>query len=193
MNWVDLFDDREKTGLAVFSDHTTAYTHGPEHPLALVLGWGWEGGFWWGKRPLEGTTQISYSLVPHQGLWDEGALGRNIALARIVDSVPARWRAAGELQRSLIRPDAQGVEVPTIQVDGDRALVRLFNAAGPDSEFAISFAMRPSRVEMVELSGKPIRELPVRRASDGRYAVRLAMPRFGIRTLRCELDRMRDG
>jgi alpha-mannosidase len=195
VNWVDLFDDREKTGLAILSDHTTAYTHGPEHPLALVLGWGWEGGFWWGKRPLEGTTQIGYSLVPHQGLWDEGGLWEETSrwheplIPFLLDGAPPVNSEAG----SLIRLDTHGVEVATIQVEGDRALVRLFNAAGPDSEFAISFAMRPSRVELVELSGKPIRELPVRRGPDGRYAVRLAMPRFGIRTLRCELDRMRDG
>jgi alpha-mannosidase len=195
VNWVDLFDDREKMGLAVFSDHTTAYTHGPEHPLALVLGWGWEGGFWWGKRPLQGTTQISYSLVPHQGLWDEAGLWQETSrwheplIPFLLDGAPP----ANSDARSLIRPDTHGIEIPTIQVEGDRALVRLFNAAGPDSEFAVSFALRPGRVELVELSGKLIRELPVRRAADGRYAVRLAMPRLGIRTLRCELDRMRDG
>ncbi len=53
--------------------------------------------------------------------------------------------------------------------------------------------MRPSRVEIVELNGKTVRELPVRRESDGRHSVRLAMPRFGIRTLRCDLDRIRIG
>ena len=31
-----------------------------------------------------------------------------------------------------------------------------------------------------------IRQLDVRRASGGRYEVSTAMPRFGIRTLRCE-------
>jgi alpha-mannosidase len=195
VNWVDLFDDREKMGLAVFSDHTTAYTHGPEHPLALVLGWGWEGGFWWGKRPLQGTTQINYSLVPHQGLWDEAGLWEETfrwhepLVSFLIDGAPQ----ADSEARSLIRPETQGIEIPTIQVDENSALVRLFNAAGADSEFAVSFAMRPARVDLVELSGKPIRELPARRTPDGRYAVRLAMPRLGIRTLRCELDRMRDG
>ena len=44
LHWVDVVDEQQKLGLAVLSDHTTAYTHGPEHPLALVMGWGWEGG-----------------------------------------------------------------------------------------------------------------------------------------------------
>jgi len=195
INWVDLFDEREKMGLAVLSDHTTAYTHGPEHPLALVLGWGWEGGFWWAKRPLLGATQIGYALVPHRGLWDEAGLWKETAEWQEA-MVPCMLQGAPPANagaRSLIHVDAPGVEIPTIQVDADRALVRLFNAAGPDTEFAVSFLARPSRVELVELSGKAIRELPVRRGPDGRYAVRLAMPRLGLRTLRCDLDRMRDG
>ncbi len=195
INWVDLFDEQQKVGLAVLSDHTTAYTHGPQHPLALVLGWGWEGGFWWGKRPLQGTTQIGYALVPHAGLWDEAGLWQQTAESQeplvpiMLEGAP---RGNGGV-RSLVHVEAPGVEIPTMQVDSGRALVRLFNAAGPESEFAVSFLARPSRVELVELSGKPIRELPVRRGSDGRYAVHLAMPRFGLRTLRCEFDRMRDG
>ena len=65
LHWVDVFDEQQRLGLAVFSDHTSGYTHGPDHPLALVMGWGWEGGFWWGKCPLSGTQQVSYALVPH--------------------------------------------------------------------------------------------------------------------------------
>src|SRR5262249_7997873 len=154
-----------------------------------VLGWGWEGGFWWGKRPLQGTTQIGYALVPHQGLWDEAGLQEATAqwhepmLPLLLEGTPANTAAT-----SLVHVEAPGLEIPTMQVDGDHALVRLFNAAGPESEFAISFLARPSRVELVELSGKPIRELPVRRGPDNRYVVRLAIPRFGLRTLRCDLD-----
>lgn len=191
VNWVDVFDEREKLGLAVLSDHTTAYTHGPEHPLALVLGWGWEGGFWWGKRPLQGTTQINYALIPHQGLWDEAGVWEAVArwqeppVAFLTEGAAAETGA-----RSLVRVDSPGIEIPTILIERDRTLVRLFNAAGSDAEFAVSFLMPASKVELVELSGQTVRELPVRRGSDGRYEVRLGMPRFGIRTLRCELERM---
>jgi hypothetical protein len=45
--------------------------------------------------------------------------------------------------------------------------------------------MKPVRVELVELDGRTIKELPIQRTAEGRYAVQLAMPRFGIRTLRC--------
>ena len=75
-NWVDVFDEQEKYGLTVFSDHTTAYTHGPDFPLSLVLAWGWEGGFWWGKRPLNGVQQVNYAVMPHKGAWDEAGFRR---------------------------------------------------------------------------------------------------------------------
>ncbi len=195
VNWVDLFDENQKMGLAVLSDHTTAYTHGPDHPLALVLGWAWEGGFWWGKRSLQGTTQINYALVPHSGMWDAAGISEETAqwheplLPFLMQTQPPASQAA----RSLVAVDASGVEIPTMQVSSNQLLLRLFNAAGNSSEFGVSFLAKPSRVELVELDGKAIRDLPVRRESDGRYSVRLAMPRFGLRTLRCNLDTIRDG
>ncbi len=124
VNWVDVFDDRSKTGLAVLSDHTTAYTHGPEHPLALVLGWGWEGGFWWAKRPLEGITQISYALIPHQGLWDEAGIWEETARWHepLVPFLLQGAASANSSARSLLGIEAPGIEIPTIQVDGDERL-----------------------------------------------------------------------
>ena len=55
-----------------------------------------------------------------------------------------------------------------------------------DSERTMSFDFEPYRVELVELDGRAIRELPVRRSARGRYEVSLAFPRFGLRTLRFE-------
>ncbi|MCC7176081.1 MAG: hypothetical protein IT159_12875 [Bryobacterales bacterium] len=189
LNWVDVVDEQRKLGLAVFSDHTTAYTHGPDHPLALVMGWGWEGGFWWGKCPLSGTQQISYAVVPHTGGWDEAQLSdesqqwNEPLLAQIMNGSPA---GAPET-RSIVSVSGKGVEIPTLLLEGGRLLVRLFNAEGDGAERTVSFGVRPARVELVELDGRVIRRLDVRRAAGGRYEVALALPRFGIRTLRCEV------
>ena len=98
LNWVDVVDEHANAGLAVFSDHTTAYTHGPDHPLALVMGWGWEGGYWWGKCPLRGTQQVRYALLPHTGAWDRAQVSRENTfwseplVGQIVDGVPVRRR-----------------------------------------------------------------------------------------------------
>jgi alpha-mannosidase len=67
-------------------------------------------------------------------------------------------------------------------------MFRLFNAEGDATERAVSLDFRPARVFLVELDGRRICKLDVRRSTDGRSEIRLAMPRFGIRTICCELQ-----
>ena len=190
LHWVDVVDETENVGLAVFSDHTTAYTHGPEHPLALVMGWGGEGGFWWGKCPLKGTQQISYALLPHNGEWDQAGLSEESSrwneplVTQIVEGEPATIPKA----HSAVAVSGTGIEVPSLLVDGRHLMIRLFNAAGDDSERTISLHAKPSRVDLVELDGRMIRQLETRPTVDGRFGVKLGLPRFGIRTLRCEFS-----
>ncbi len=189
LHWVDVADERQKLGLAVLSDHTTAYTHGPDHPLALVMGWGWEGGFWWAKCPLRGTQQIRYALVPHGGGWDQAEISRESScwneplVAQFVDGDLEKTSKS----RSLVSISGGGIEIPAMMFQGRTMVVRLFNAEGDESERVLSLDVQPSRVELVELDGRVIRRLDVRRASQGRHEVSLAIPRFGIRTLHCDL------
>jgi alpha-mannosidase len=189
LNWVDVVDEQQKTGLAVFSDHTTGYTHGPDHPLALVMGWGWEGGYWWGKCPLRGTQQVRYALLPHPGTWEQAHVSRENSfwneplVGQIVDGAPGS--ALGS--QSLVAVSGGGVEIPTALVLRGDLLVRLFNAEGDAAERTVSLGVRASRVEVVELDGRVVRRLDIRRANDGRFEVKLALPRFAVRTLRCRL------
>jgi alpha-mannosidase len=191
VNWVDVADEQDKFGLAVLSDHTTAYTHGPDFPLSLVMAWGWEGGFWWGKRPLKGIQQVSYGLIPHAGIWNEAEIGRENAafceplLTQIMEGSPGR----NAHTRSFVRVSGNGIEIPTLLIDDKRLLIRLFNAEGDNSERTITLDAKPAHVDLVELDGRVIRRLPVEHAPKGGYNVRLSIPRFGLRTLRCALDR----
>lgn len=193
-NWVDVFDEGEKYGLTVFSDHTTAYTHGPEFPLSLVMAWGWEGGFWWGKRPLNGVQQVSYALMPHKGAWDEAGVSRENAaiceplMARLMPGASnpnASHKEAAKV--SFVQISGDGIEIPTVLVNASSVDVRLFNAEGDAAERHISFVRRPLRVDLVELHGQVIRRLPVENVA-GRFGVKLAIPRFGLRTLRCQFE-----
>ena len=88
--------------------------------------------------------------------------------------------------RSLVSVSGSGIAVPTLLVEDRSIWIRLFNGEGDGSEKTVSLGFEPSRVELIELDGRVIRQLPVRRAN-GRFEVSLAMPRFGIRSLRCEL------
>jgi alpha-mannosidase len=188
LNWVAVADESQKQGLAIFSDHTTSYTYGPEHPLSLVMAWGWEGGFWWGKRPLKGVLQVNYSVVPHAGLWDEARISEENSrwneplLTQIMDGHPQK----GSETRSLVTVSGGGVEVPTLLVEGDHMFIRLFNS-GSATQRVVSLHSRPVHVDLVELDGRRIEKLQVQRTTDGRYVITIALPRFGIRTLRCQM------
>lgn len=186
VNWVDVIDDREQHGLALLSDHTGSYAHGKDYPLSLVLAWGYVGAYY-GDCPLSGEHEAVYAIIPHGGNWEQAKLSQEAAhwneplLAQIMKGKSK----AGDETHSLITVSGDGVETPTLLVEGKDLLVRLFNAGGDDSQRTVSLAMKPVRVELVELDGRTIKKLPLERTAQGRYAVRLAMPQFGIRTLRC--------
>ena len=186
VNWVDVIDERKQHGLALLSDHTGSYAHGKDHPLSLVLAWGYVGAYY-GDCPLSGEHEAAYALIPHSGNWEQAKLSQEAAhwneplLAQIMKGKPK----TGDETRSLVIVSGDGVETPTLLVEGKNLLVRLFNAAGDDSQRTVSLAMKPARVELVELDGRTIKKLPIERTAEGRYAVRLSMPQFGIRTLRC--------
>jgi alpha-mannosidase len=181
LNWVDVVDHAGSFGLALLSDHTTSYAEGKEHPLSLVMGWGWDGGFWWGKCPLRGLQEMKYALVPHAGLWDSAELWREAAewseplLARVTPGSVDHRRGD-----SLLRVDNPGVQLTSLVVRGRDLFARFFNAGSPNEQHNISINMRPTAVEIVELDGRVIETLTV--SSEQKIEVRI--PRFGIRTVR---------
>ena len=77
-------------------------------------------------------------------------------------------------QLALVTTD---LEIPTMMMDGDDLLIRLFNASGPDGTHTLSIAGNPTRAQLVELDGRLIANLSVPNIS-------LDIPRFGLRTLR---------
>ena len=88
----------------------------------------------------------------------------------------------------MVAVSGGGVEIPTALVQRGDLLVRLFNAEGDGAE-RDGLLRREAipRARLVELDGRVARRLEIRRANDGRYEVKLAMPRFAVRTLRCRL------
>src|SRR5256885_11630345 len=134
------------------------------------MAWGWEGGFWWGKCPLKGVQQASYSVIPHSGLWDEARISEETSrwneplLAQLMEGRPGN----GSESRSLVSISGGGVEIPAAIVEEKAVLIRLFNAEGNAAERTVSFHVAPARVELVELDGQVVRQLTVRPLTAGR-------------------------
>jgi alpha-mannosidase len=187
VNWVDVVGPNEKYGLAVLSDHTTAYTNGAQYPLALVLAWAWEGGFWWGKHPLRGPMEMSYAIVPHRGRWDTAGISEECSryseqlTSQLIEGTPA----GKDLSYSMVQLDSRGIQVSTLLVENDAVLIRLFNAESSESVHVVTFANRPKKIEIVELDGRVSQTLAIHTAGENRHQVRIEIPKFGLRNLKC--------
>lgn len=177
LHWVDVTDGN--AGLALFTDHTTSYTHGKDHPLGFTLQY--IGRALWGRHyNVEGPTEIKYAIVPHAGEWDHGKISREETKWCEPLTVATSADAAGF---SLLSVKDDRWQVPALMMDGKDLLIRLYNAAGDEKEQEIVFNGNAENIILERLDGQMIKPLAVRRVS-GKTAIRLSMPRFGIRTVR---------
>jgi len=183
IGWVDAAGGGQ--GLAVMADHTTSYTFGDGYPLGLTMAWGWDGGFWWGRRQLKGDHELVYAITPHDGDWRAGDIWHE---HQKMLHPPITQRVAG---RSVTAPrdyefiSAQApVEMSASYTDPEgRVIVRLFNPGGPVKARVEIDAKAAGLVEHVELDGSLIC-LPDVERSGGKAVIFLDIPEFGIRTLR---------
>ena len=194
VGWVDACDDEQ--GLTIMANHTTSYLHGDGFPLALTLAWGWDGGFWWGQRQLEGEMSMAYAIVPHTGDYRKGDIWHTYQ--KMIHQPIAR-RSAGCTVSSAVDETmsinplelltvGSPVELSAAYMDTDgRLLVRLFNPGASTVARITMEAFEDIIVEQIELDGRCISHLAPT-FTDGRYAVQLQMPAFSIRTLRIWVD-----
>jgi alpha-mannosidase len=187
LHWMDVADGSGDHGLALLIDHTTSYTHGANHPPGLVLQYSGIG-LWGRQYSITGPTTVHYALVPHAGRWDQAAIQTESArwneplVAALTSSPPSPVQG----QRSFLDLTGSGWEVTALMVDGKNLLVRLFNAEGDGAPRRLRFDGRAAEVDWVELNGAVRGRMETAPEAAGHRAFTLAIPRFGIRTLRCD-------
>lgn len=177
LHWADVTDGNN--GLALFTDHTTSYVHGKDYPLGLTLQYA--GRALWGRNyDITGPTEVSYAIVPHKGNWEAGGISNE----------EARWceplqvlPAAGGKDFSLLTLQEKNWQVSTLLMDGKDLLIRLYNTGGNNRESQLTFNGAATAAVMEQLNGDAGEVLPQRKVS-GKTTIRLAIPRFGIRTIR---------
>lgn len=179
--WVDVTGDDDKYGMALFTDHTTSYTHGENYPLGLDIQYSGMG-LWGRNYTIAGPTEINYALIPHAGKWDKAG----IWTAATKWNEPLIVCAGGaDLQqgRSLIKVSDNHVEISSIQFDGNDMLVRFFNA-GATSNINVLLNCNADKAALVELDGRKKQSLTLTRSTATEKAIHFMIPRFGIRTVR---------
>ncbi|MEK3889906.1 glycoside hydrolase family 38 C-terminal domain-containing protein [Bacillus sp. FSL K6-3431] len=184
LNWVDVYDEQQNCGLALFTDHTTGYSHSKDEPLALTLGWGWEGGFWWGKRPLVGQKELNYSILPHANCWNNAEV--QLEYVRWAEPLLPIYTMLkpGLVNYSFLSISDSSIEIPTILQEGEDLLVRLFNSGSDARHTILSINAKVTKAEIVELDGKYKERLLLQKANEGGYQVEVSLNGFGIKTVR---------
>lgn len=185
-NWVDAYDARQNLGLAIFSDRTTAYSFGDGDPLGLILGWGWEAGFWWGRCPLRGEQDSSYSMIPHRGRWNEAQLWQENSANE--EPVVAQWMASLPVGisnlRSYLRVSPSQAVLSAVSVNGTSLEVRVFQANDKSGICRLDFGFPVEEAQLIELDGRVAAKLPLHAGAKGAIAVSFEIPKFGLRTVR---------
>ncbi len=185
LNWVDLSEGSAPShqGLALLSDHTTSYTYGHDEPLSLTVQYAGPG-LWWRNYPIDGPTDISYALVPHQGRWDDAQLPRLVEDWQnplLISGMPAK-KGTGEPWFSLLECDCQ-VSATVLHPDGTMTL-RLFNDSPNDRETVLRLKVPVSVLTETYLNDNVHRQYEI--GSDG--TVRLPMRPFGIKNLKLKIE-----
>ncbi|GGF24334.1 glycoside hydrolase family 38 C-terminal domain-containing protein [Echinicola rosea] len=182
LNWVDVMDETENLGVALFSDHTTSYAHGKDHPLALNIQY--SGRALWGMNyKIEGPTHVKYALVPHREKWDEAGIWMENARWDEPLKAQLTTTSTGDVaHQSLLELEEEGWQITTAHFAGKDLLVRLFNAEGTAGQSTVLVDGSFKRAEFVTLNGENAEVLEVSGKSPRK--IRLSIPRFGVRTLK---------
>lgn len=181
VNWVDVADNDDKYGVAVFTDETTSYSHGPRYPLGLTIQYSGPGLF--GRDySITGPMTMDYAILPHTGRWDQAGIWT--AATRFNEPLLVRAGGAGQSSRSLLHLSNPGWEVSSIVVSGSDAVVRFFNAEGKDNIQRVYPGFPVKTASLVTLDGKLLQRLEIKKDGRGEPFVLVTAPRFGIRTIK---------
>ena len=138
LGWVDESEGADGSGLAVFTDHTGSYSHGPGFPLALTAQYS-GGGLWGRDYRITGPLEMNFAFLPHAGRWDAADVPgayRDFSEPCIV----RLCRGAAMERRSLLSLGGKGYELSALVPKGDGTFdLRVFNASGDGSPCVLRF------------------------------------------------------
>lgn len=181
LHWTDLSEPKDEGyGLALLTDHTTSYSYGEDEPLALTAQY--SGGGLWGRD--YGITQplhITYALIPHRGQWEEAS----IPVQNDIWSEPLlhAWQTEGTTGiRSLIAASDANWQLSAVQMQGDKLLVRLFNASRNASFGRLTFHIPVTAAEEIDLNGDLLMRQELKVALEDKTGIHVSLPRFGLKT-----------
>ncbi|MFZ4262751.1 glycoside hydrolase family 38 C-terminal domain-containing protein [Sphingobacterium sp. HJSM2_6] len=180
LNWVDAYDPQSKLGLAVLTDHTSSYVHGPDLPLGLTIQYSGVG-LWGMDYKITEALKMKYALIPHTKVWDESAISEESNTYN--EPLYAFYADNLKLEnKEFLTMEHNGFEISSIQESEDQVIVRFFNASSKKDKQAIKLHFPVQSITEVRLDGKELGAVPIQE-KNGQSIMSLTIPRFGLKTI----------
>lgn len=184
LHWVDLSSRSAKTGLTVFSDHTTSYTYAPDYPLALTLQYAGPG-LWGRNYSLTGPTSVHYSFCLHEGDWEKGGVHQQAEAWQeplIVAASPSRPNGEGQ----WLQTEDENLLLTSASYEDGTWRFRLYNASSSAAHTTLHLGIKADVLNEEDLAGNLTSRLSLRPERQGSRAT-ISLPPFGIRTYRVKV------
>lgn len=179
-NWVDLSDEASDRSFALYSDHTTTYSYGPDFPLALTVLYSGDG-LWGRNHPVTGPTDVNYAIMPHSGRWDSAGVQKTSCEW----NEPLVCKVSGQnslKSTSLLDIDGTGYTVSAFYPTEGGYVLRVYNADGDDSQQMLRIKFPVKEVTEVDLRGNAVSAVAVQKGRKSETEIPVSAPRFSIRT-----------
>jgi alpha-mannosidase len=180
LNWVDIADEKANHAMALFTDHTTSYTHGKEFPLGLVAQYSGIG-LWGRDYYTDGTTSIHYALLPHDGEWNKAEVWQqSVNWNQPLDIYKGAY--GSQSNQGFLKAD-KNIIVTTAKKQGNELKVRIFNSNDVAGQKKICLSSPVKSVALVDFNGKILSSPRFKQVSANSTDIYVNMPSFGIKTI----------
>jgi len=184
LDWVDVYDSISNSGLAVFSDRTTSYSHAKNYPIALTMGWSGYG-LWESFYPMSTIAAFNYAVIPHTGKWNDSGISclntswNEPLITRIINNGSNNLTAPF----SYLKVSDCHIEISTLFKKGNALFVRLFNSDDRSAQIDLLLNFPTQKIEATNLDGEVINDLVIKKIGH-ESSLHLGFRPFEIKTLR---------
>ncbi|MEP6681822.1 MAG: glycoside hydrolase family 38 C-terminal domain-containing protein [Parafilimonas sp.] len=178
-NWVDVTDEGNNYGMALFTDHVTSYSHGENFPLALTVQYSGVG-LWGRNYSIDKSTDIHYALLPHKNKWnDAGINNENIKWNEPLTTSIINKQASSN---SFIKSIDSGLTITTMYYKDDALFIRIVNNGSGKNNHTIELNCYADKVEFTELNGVVTSSLQMQKKKTISFDCNI--PLFGFKTIK---------
>jgi len=180
LNWLDVYDEKSKTGLTILTDHTSSYVQGPDMPIGLTAQYSGVG-LWGMDYKITEALNMKYSLIVHESIWNKSGISEKSNAWN--EPLYGVFQPDLNLEdKQFIQLEEQGFEVSALQEKDQELQVRFYNANGKKDKQKIKINIPVKSLIEVRLDGEMVKDLSFKK-NENQIEFDLEIPQFGLKTI----------